>query len=218
MGEDAVDDAEILEHLEGARLDALAARSGLRAGGGLDQAEGDAAAGELAAEAPGPVRRRRHGEELESALLVAGWDELVAVGYARLTMESVALRARTGIAVLYRRWANKAGLVLAAIEHHRNAHPVDVPNTGALRSDLIVQLTALSDALAGYFAIAAAAVFSGLAADTGRTPSQLREEIMNAQQLPRLSTSAPTNAATSTSTPSPHPCSPCRSIWCPTTC
>ena len=48
VGDHAIDDAEIVEHLEGARLDALAARAGLRAGGGLDQAEGDAAAGELA--------------------------------------------------------------------------------------------------------------------------------------------------------------------------
>ena len=48
MGDHPIDDAEIVEHLEGARLDALAARAGLRAGGGLDQAEGDAAAGELA--------------------------------------------------------------------------------------------------------------------------------------------------------------------------
>jgi hypothetical protein len=46
------------------------------------------------------VRHRRRGEELEHAVLVAAWDELVDVGFASLTMESVAARARTGVAVL----------------------------------------------------------------------------------------------------------------------
>jgi AcrR family transcriptional regulator len=139
-------------------------------------------------EAAAPVRRRRHGKELESALLAAGWAELVEVGYARLTMESIAVRARTSEAVLYRRWANKDQLVLAAIEHHRNANPVAVPDTGALRSDLLAHLTALGEALAGFFAVAAAAAFSGLLADTGLSPSQARDKVLDAQQLPRVRT------------------------------
>src|SRR3954452_12578390 len=104
----------------------------------------------MVAQESSPVRRRRHGHELESALLTAGWDELLDVGYAHLTMGSVAVRARTSEAVLYRRWANKDQLVLAAIEHHRNANPVAVPDTGALRSDLFAQLTAVSEAFAGF--------------------------------------------------------------------
>jgi AcrR family transcriptional regulator len=131
-------------------------------------------------------RRRRHGKQLESALLAAGWDELVEVGYAHLTMESIAVRARTSEAVLYRRWANKDQLVLAAIEHHRNANPVALPDTGALRSDLLAQLTAVSEALAGFFAIAVATAFSGLLAGTGLTPSQVRDKIIDAQRLPRV--------------------------------
>ncbi|MEU5785349.1 TetR/AcrR family transcriptional regulator [Micromonospora lupini] len=138
----------------------------------------------MASEAPKPVRPRRHGKQLESALLAAGWDELVEVGYAHLTMESIARRARTSEAVLYRRWANKDQLVLAAITQHRNANPVAVPDTGNLRDDLLAHLAALSDALAGFFAIAAATAFSGLLADTGLTPTQVRDKIMDAQQLP----------------------------------
>jgi AcrR family transcriptional regulator len=111
---------------------------------------------------------------------------LVEVGYARLTMESVAVRARTSEPVLYRRWANKDQLVFAAIEHQRNANPVATPDTGTLRSDLLAQLTALSEALAGFYAIAAAAAFSGLLADTGLTPAQARDKAMDAQQLPRV--------------------------------
>src|SRR6478752_8291600 len=90
------------------------------------------------------VRSRRRGEQLESELLDAAWAELVHAGYANLTMESVAARARTGIAVLYRRWANKEQLVLAALDHHRKSNPVAVPDTGTLREDLLGQLTALS--------------------------------------------------------------------------
>jgi AcrR family transcriptional regulator len=138
------------------------------------------------AEASEPVRRRRHGKQLESALLAAGWDELVEVGYARLTMESIAVRARTSEAVLYRRWANKDQLVLAAIEHYRTANPVAVPDTGALRGDLLGELTAVSEARAAVFAIVAAAAFSGLLADTGLTPAQVRDKVMDAQALPRV--------------------------------
>jgi AcrR family transcriptional regulator len=131
------------------------------------------------------ARRRRHGEELESALLTAAWDELVEVGYARLTMGSIAARAQTSEPVLYRRWPNKDHMVFAALEHHRKANPVAVPDTGTLRDDLIAYLTAVSEALAGYFAIAAAAAFSGLLADTGLTPAQAREKVLDAQHLPR---------------------------------
>jgi AcrR family transcriptional regulator len=140
----------------------------------------------MVAETSEPVRRRRHGKQLESALLTAAWDELVEVGYAHLTMDSVAVRARTSEPVLYRRWANKDQLVLSAIEHHRNINPVAVPDTGALRSDLLAQLTAVSQALAGFYAIAAAAAFSGLLADTGLTPAQAREQVMDAQSYPRV--------------------------------
>lgn len=129
----------------------------------------------------GPPRRRRHGEELESAILGAGWDVLVEDGYARLTMGSVAARAHTSEPVLYRRWANKDQLVMAALEHYRIQHPVTAPDTGALRGDLLAELTALGEAFAGFYAIAAAAAFSGLLADTGLTPLQAREKVMDAQ-------------------------------------
>jgi AcrR family transcriptional regulator len=131
-----------------------------------------------------PVHRRRRGPELESALLAATWDELIETGYARLTMESIAVRARTSEAVLYRRWPNKDQLVLAAIERYRNTHPVPDPDTGTLRGDLIAQLTAVSEALAGFFAIATATAFSGLMADTGLTPAQGREKIMGGPLRP----------------------------------
>jgi AcrR family transcriptional regulator len=133
----------------------------------------------------GPARRR-HGEQLESALLAAAWEELVEVGYGHLTMGSVAARARTSEPVLYRRWANKDQLVLAAIEHHRKINPLTVPDTGALRTDLLAQLTSWGEALAGFYAITVAASYSGLLAALGLTPAQARERVMGTQQRPQV--------------------------------
>jgi AcrR family transcriptional regulator len=137
----------------------------------------------VATPAPEHVRRRRRGPELESALLDAAWNELVEVGFAGLTMESVAARAQTGVAVLYRRWANKDQLVLAAIEHYSQAHRVEIPDTGTLRGDLLTLLTSMSNARATFMAVAAAAGFSGLLTSTGLTPAQAREKILGDQRV-----------------------------------
>jgi AcrR family transcriptional regulator len=123
------------------------------------------------------TRQRRRGEELEAALLEAAWRELVEAGFARLTMESVAARAKTGVAVLYRRWPNKDDLVIAAIRHHGTTHPVGIPDTGSLRGDMIALLTSFSSTRVS-FAATVSAVFSGLLASTGLTPAQVREKIL----------------------------------------
>jgi len=123
------------------------------------------------------TRHRRRGEELEAALLEAAWQELVEAGFARLTMESVATRAKTGVAVLYRRWPNKDDLVLAAIRHYGTTNPVEVPDTGTLRGDLIALLGEFSHARVT-FATIISAVFSGLLASTGLTPAEVREKVI----------------------------------------
>jgi len=123
------------------------------------------------------TRQRRRGEELEAALLDAAWQELVETGFARLTMESVAARAKTGVAVLYRRWSNKDDLVIAAINHYGNTHPVEIPDTGSLRDDMIALLSGASTARVSFVAIITAA-FSGLLSSTGLTPAQVREKVM----------------------------------------
>jgi AcrR family transcriptional regulator len=137
----------------------------------------------VAAPIPEHTRRRRRGEQLESALLESAWNELTEAGFAGLTMEAVAGRARTGIAVLYRRWANKDELVLAALEHYRRARPVEIPDTGTLRGDLLALLTAISKARATWTAVAAAAAFSGLLAGAGLTPGQARDRLLGDQLL-----------------------------------
>jgi AcrR family transcriptional regulator len=129
-----------------------------------------------------PVRQRRRGEELEAALLEAAWEELVEAGFAKLTMETVAARAHTGVAVLYRRWPNKDELVLATIRHYGTTHPVDIPDTGTLRGDMIALVSGASAARTS-FATVAMAVWTGLLASSGMTPAEVRERVMSGRPL-----------------------------------
>ncbi|WNV86916.1 TetR/AcrR family transcriptional regulator [Umezawaea sp. Da 62-37] len=89
------------------------------------------------------ARTRRRGTELEKAILEAAWAELNDAGYARFTIEAVATRAGTSKPVIYRRWANRAELVLAA---WGNQAPMRQPSadTGELRGDLIVLFTKIA--------------------------------------------------------------------------
>ena len=62
-------------------------------------------------------------------------------------MERVAARARTSKAVLYRRWSGRAELVIDACKVHGFAD-VDLPDTGALRTDVISLLRQVSAKMA----------------------------------------------------------------------
>jgi AcrR family transcriptional regulator len=58
-----------------------------------------------------PMTRKR-GVELEGAIRDAVVAELIECGYGAMSIESVAARARTGKASIYRRWSTKQDLVL----------------------------------------------------------------------------------------------------------
>lgn len=117
--------------------------------------------------AEAPATRRR-GKELEAAIMRAVWEQLAEVGYAALTVKDVAARARTGKAVLYRRWPGRAELVFAAMVHGVPA-PDDLPDTGALRSDVV----RLLEQVAGRFAGIDGDVLWGLLAESARDPELL---------------------------------------------
>jgi AcrR family transcriptional regulator len=61
------------------------------------------------------VRQRKRGLELEAAIRSACVAELACEGYGSLTIESVASRAQTGKASIYRRWPTKLELVLDSV-------------------------------------------------------------------------------------------------------
>lgn len=83
---------------------------------------------------------RRRGEVLENAILSAAWEELRETGYSRLTMEAVATRAKTNKTAVYRRWPNKAKLIVAALIKHTPKPSLDAPDTGNLREDVLTLL------------------------------------------------------------------------------
>ncbi|HMA37764.1 MAG TPA: TetR/AcrR family transcriptional regulator [Chloroflexia bacterium] len=89
-----------------------------------------------------PHRGRPRDPAVDAAILTAAVDLLAEVGYARLTMEQVAARARVGKASLYLRWPNKVALVAEAIQHRSAVIPA-VPDTGSLPADMQAFLLAL---------------------------------------------------------------------------
>jgi AcrR family transcriptional regulator len=122
---------------------------------------------------PGPATRRR-GSKLEAAILQAAWDELTEDGYAAFTMERVAVRAKTSRAVLYRRWPNRPELVVAALAHHAQLAPMDVPDTGTLRDDLLALLRRMSEGV-GEAAGVLSFFIAEYSRETGQPLSTLRE-------------------------------------------
>lgn len=100
------------------------------------------------AEADFRRRPRRRGRVLHEAIYQATLDELTEVGYAELTMDRVAARAKASKGSLYRRWPSRVELVVDAIRH---AVPkfVPAPDTGDLRAELIAQLHQFADHVNG---------------------------------------------------------------------
>ncbi|MBP2133285.1 AcrR family transcriptional regulator [Methanomicrobium sp. W14] len=84
--------------------------------------------------------KRRRGEVLEDAILQAAKNELFESGYRHFTMEAVAKRAKTNKAAVYRRWPGKTKLVIAVLRKYAPKIPDEVPDTGDLRSDLLILL------------------------------------------------------------------------------
>jgi AcrR family transcriptional regulator len=83
-----------------------------------------------------PVRRRRGGTAVESAIFDAVIAELAEVGFGRLTFEGVAERAGTGKSPLYRRWPDTTSLVIDTLDR-LTADLGVYSRTGVLRDDLI---------------------------------------------------------------------------------
>jgi AcrR family transcriptional regulator len=118
--------------------------------------------------------KRRRGAVLEAALLDAAWEELVDKGYDRFTIESVAERARTSRAVVYRRWPGKAELLHAAAARAGSHQPqTPVPDTGTLRGDVIELLRQVNRSRAR-IGVQMILQLGGYYAETGTGMAELR--------------------------------------------
>lgn len=122
------------------------------------------------------MAERRRGEELETALLDAAWEELQTSGFEGLTMDAVATRAGTSRTVLYRRWDGKQELVRDTLARVlRQRQPLD-PDTGSLRGDILALLQALPARRDDVMAALSVQLRSFFTA-TGTTPAQMRNFI-----------------------------------------
>lgn len=81
----------------------------------------------------------RRSDATEAAVLEAFADLLDEVGYAAITMEAVAKRARAGKATVYRWWPTKAHIALSLISKAKVEMPA--PAGVSLRDDLIDYMT-----------------------------------------------------------------------------
>ena len=120
-----------------------------------------------------PTGQRRRGAALESAILDAGWDQLIEAGYGRFTIDAVAARSATARSVLYRRWPTRTELLEAVIRHRGTVDAVATPDTGSLRGDVLAVLTDFNDRrsrIIGGFA----ALFGAYFDEAGGSPQQLR--------------------------------------------
>jgi AcrR family transcriptional regulator len=126
---------------------------------------------------------RRRGAELEEAILEAAWLELSERGYAGLTVEAVAERAGTSRPVLARRWDGKAPLAVAAIRHQMAKHPLEVPDRGDLRTELLEFLKRATERTAG-IAAAFTLFSSDYFSESWSAPKDLRGALIQGEAQP----------------------------------
>lgn len=100
------------------------------------------------------------------------------VGYTALTIEAVAKRAGTSKPVIYRRWPNRAHLVIAAWASQR---PIEhrTPDTGTLRADMLRLFTKINQRVGAMMS----ETIAGVVAEAFKHPevaSLLRERLDSA--------------------------------------
>ncbi len=119
------------------------------------------------------ARPRRRGAVLERAILDAAWEQLSDKGFENFTYDAVAARAGTSKPVLYRRWPTRFELLVAALRQQITERPIQLPDTGSLRSDVIDMMCQINEKRAEMFSLLSGA---GLYFEQLHTsPAQLRE-------------------------------------------
>ncbi|MET9652762.1 TetR/AcrR family transcriptional regulator [Streptomyces sp. JL2001] len=101
--------------------------------------------------APGTPRRAPAGaavlrEDVTEAIRAAVFEELAAVGFARMSIEGIARRAGVGKTAVYRRWKSKLSLVLDLVGALA-AEGLPAPSTGSLHGDVRALLEVAAHAL-----------------------------------------------------------------------
>jgi AcrR family transcriptional regulator len=86
-------------------------------------------------------------KQIDRAVLDATLDALAEVGFEALSVADVARRANSTTPAVYRRYAGKTELVIAAVDHELASLPKDPSDHGSLRADLVAWARLTADAL-----------------------------------------------------------------------
>lgn len=117
---------------------------------------------------------RRRGDELNTAILNAAWQQLQDAGYGSFTIDAVADRAGTSRSVVYRRWEDRGALLEAALAFGLALDRPEVPDTGALREDMI-ELLRRSNVSRGRLAPLLSVLVASYFMESGRSFTDVRE-------------------------------------------
>ncbi|BDM66899.1 TetR family transcriptional regulator [Streptomyces nigrescens] len=120
-------------------------------------------------------------EDKTEAIRAAVFEELAAVGFARMSIEGIARRAGVGKTAVYRRWRSKLHLVLDVVSAVAAAG-LPTPDTGSLRGDVRMLLEVAARALRHPMA---SQIIPDLLAEAARSPelaTALRAALHDSQE------------------------------------
>jgi AcrR family transcriptional regulator len=95
-------------------------------------------------------RPRPRAEVREEAILSATMQLLLEAGYDRLSIDGVAVLAHSSKSTIYRRWPDKAALVVAAVTRHTAQELVIPDDSLSMRDDLLALARSMRDVLSAH--------------------------------------------------------------------
>jgi AcrR family transcriptional regulator len=122
-----------------------------------------------------PARGRPRSVEADRAIFAAARRLLDEAGYQGLTVEGVAAEAGVAKTTIYRRYANKALLVLDAMMQSAHDAPVALPDTGTFRGDLLAIAKLVREEIAPSSPSSVGAALLGEASHDAAVAERLRE-------------------------------------------
>lgn len=112
--------------------------------------------------------QRKRGDDLVAAIHAAVFEELVGNGIERFSFESVAQRAGTGKASIYRRWSSREELIISAFQARSQANAqAQTPQFTSLRDELLFMFGNTATQLNTDFGIAVREIVAELHRHTG---------------------------------------------------
>lgn len=119
-------------------------------------------------------RGRPRSTDADRAIFAATLQLLDEGGYHGLTVEGVAALAGVAKTTIYRRYANKALLVLDSMTQHAHDQPVALPDTGSFRDDLVAIGRLIREEVAPSSPSSVGAALLGEASQDAAVAEQLR--------------------------------------------